>query len=123
MAAAAAGTAATAMEASAVEATKTSLSAGGIASRHPAVIEPAEGAGMRTRHRAGIVKTATPFNAAATKSTAIEAIAINDCPAMREVCVVVVHYSSAMAPIESPIVPAPAETTKESNPEAQSEPN
>ena len=84
------------------------------------MIEPAEGAGMRGGRSAGVAEALMPSNAAAVKTAVIETIAVDDCPAMRDIRVVVILYSPAVVPIESPIVPTPAEAAKEADPEAQS---
>src|ERR1700681_3178498 len=52
-------------------------------------------------------------------SIRMNAIAIDDSSAVRNVCVVVVDDAPVVVPIESPIVPTPAESAKKSNPEAQ----
>jgi hypothetical protein len=53
-------------------------------------------------------------------STPMKTVSVSDRRAMRDVRVVVVDDSPAVVPIESPIVPAPAEAAKQPNLEAQS---
>ena len=50
----------------------------------------------------------------------MKVIAIDDRPAMRDVCVVVVDHPSATVPIVAPIVPAPAEAGIQSNAKTKS---
>jgi hypothetical protein len=80
----------------------------------------AEGSGMyssRNVWRRGAVKALTPVKTSAVKiramievpSRRIKTIAIDDCPAMRNVRVVVVLDSPVMVPIVSPMMPTPAE--------------
>src|SRR5271156_1566600 len=52
-------------------------------------------------------------------SRRIEAVPIHDRPAVRDVSVVVVVHSATVVPIVSPVVPAPAEAAKKSNPKAE----
>src|ERR1700692_3545691 len=54
------------------------------------------------------------------RSTRTKIAPIDDGPAMRNVGVVVVTYSSAAAPIVSPMGPTPAEAAKESDSESHS---
>src|SRR5258707_8775502 len=77
--------------------------------------------------RAGATGTLIPAKAAAASigravevsARRIEAIAIHDRPAVRDVTVVVVVNSAAVAPVVPPVVPTPAEASKKSNPKAQ----
>jgi hypothetical protein len=75
------------------------------------MVEPAEGAGMRSL----MTSEATAVNVPGmieVRSTRMKTIAIDDSPAMRDKRVVVVDYSPAAVPIVSPTVPTPAEAGK-----------
>ena len=104
----------------AVESAKAGLSPEGVTSRNTAVTEPAEGAGMcacRCVPGSGPLKPSMSADTAAgpiigVRSTRMKTIAIDDSRAVRDVRVVVVDHSSAVVPIESPIVPTPAEAAK-----------
>jgi hypothetical protein len=103
-----------------MESAKAGLSTEGVASRNPAVAESTEGAGMRTcRCVLGIGPTESVDTSAMSiggvievHSTRMKTIAIDDRPAMRDVRVVVVDDSPIVMPIESPMVPTPAEAGK-----------
>lgn len=97
--------------AASVGAANAGLSSEGVGSRNPAMVEPAEGAGMRSP----MTSEATAVNARAmieVPSTRMKIIAIDDRPAMRDKRVVVVDHSPAAVPIVAPTVPAPAEAGK-----------
>jgi hypothetical protein len=100
------------MEAAAsVEAAKAGLSSEGVASSNPAMIESTEGAGMyslMTRKATGM-KVPGMIE---VRSTRMKTVAVDDSPAMRDERVVVIEDSPAAVPIESPIVPTPAEPGK-----------
>lgn len=98
--------------AASMKAAKAGLASDCVASRDPAVAEPAEGAGMRACHsvrRSGTVNGLTPAKSPARRTgSAIERSsrtkisAIDDSPAVRDVGIVVVDDSAAAAPIKSP---------------------
>jgi hypothetical protein len=96
-----------------VEAAKTRLSSGGIGSRNPSMIEPTEGAGVRSclcvRAKTSAMRIGGMIEA---RSRRIRTIAVDDGPAMRNVRVVVEFDSPAVVPIVSPTVPTPAEAGK-----------
>src|ERR1700730_16567966 len=104
-----------------MEAAKAGLSPEGIGSGDAPMIEPAEGA--RVCSLLG-VRSKTPAMKAGAMvegpSRRVKAIPIEDAPAVRNVGVVVVDHSPVVMPIVSPMVPAPAESAKEPNPEPES---
>src|SRR6266853_1075125 len=111
-----------------VEAPKAGLSSGCVASRNPSVVEPAEGAGMRSLRRMRDVGPTTPPMAVKAPAVSVDSmivvrvkvIAIDDSPAVRDVGIVVVDDSPFVVPIVVPMVPTPAEAAEESDPESQS---
>ena len=111
-----------------VEAPKAGLSSGCVASRNPSVVEPAEGAGMRSLRRMRDVGPMPPPMAVKAPAMSIgsmivvrvKVISIDDSPAVRNVGVVVVNDSDVVVPIVIPMVPTPAEAAKESDPETES---
>ena len=110
-------------ESSSMETAKTGLSPGCVPSSDPAMRETTESAGMHS----GLcvrdirpMKCLMPGKTSAVRigrmvevhSTRTKTIAVDDRPAMRNVRVVVVDDSPTAVPIESPIVPSPAEAAK-----------
>ena len=118
------------MKTSAVETTKTGRSSKRARSRKAAVIESTEGAGAHRRmakttmtKMAMSSKTASVKVRGTSKATSIytKTIAVDDSRAMRDERVVVVDYSAGAVPIESPMVPTPAEAGKQSNSKTEAE--
>jgi hypothetical protein len=111
-----------AVKAAAVETTKAHLAPETIASGNSPMAEPTEGAGVRSSRCVRVARPTKPLISVKTstmrigmievRSSRMKTIAIDDGPAMRNVCVVVVFDSAAVAPIVSPTVPTPAEARK-----------
>jgi hypothetical protein len=113
--------ASTAVKASAaVETAKAGLSPERVASGNPSMVEPAKGAGVRSCHSVRVVVANKPLMSVKTSTMKIgvievrlarmKTIAVDNSSAMGDVCVVVVDDPAAfVAPVISPVMPAPAE--------------
>ena len=112
-----------AVKAAAVETAETGLSSERIASGNPSMVEPTEGAGVRSDGRVRVtastkslmsVKLSTVrIGMIEVRSARIKTIAVDNSSAMGDVRVVVVDDPPAfVAPIISPVIPSPAEAAK-----------
>src|SRR5438270_5344172 len=116
------------MDAAMESASNAALAPEGVTVRDIAMTKAAEGAGMDTRNclrRGGSMKCVVPTKTAArprveSRSTRMNAVAVHDGAAVRYVGVVVVDDPPAVVPIESPVVPTPAEAAE--GPDAKAEP-
>jgi hypothetical protein len=106
-----------------METAKAGLSSERIASGNPSVVEPAEGAGVRSYRWAPVVGPAKTLMSVKTstmridmvevRSARMKTIAVDNCSAMGDIGVVVVDDPPAfVAPIISPVMPTPAEAAK-----------
>jgi hypothetical protein len=100
-------------EAPSMETAKAGLSSEGIGSGNPSMVEPTEGAGVRSclcvRGKTSAMRIGGTIE---VRSRRVKTVAIDNGPTVRNIRVVVVDDSAVVAPIVPPIVPTPAESAK-----------